>query len=75
MDVTIVKEYWVLADKEKEYFLKWDKDGYIDWTPHIYEAQKFPSEQGAIHANNSRSYDIIAHEEVWPIKVKNTVEF
>jgi hypothetical protein len=70
MKSTLIKEYWVLTDKEKEFFLTEDDD----WTPLIYQAAKFPDERGANMYNESRSYDLVEKNEVRPAKVKVTYE-
>lgn len=74
MNVTLTKEYWILSDSEKEYYL-WINGEIVDWVTNIQDATKFPSEQGAIIYNKTRCYEIIARHEVAPIKVINTFEF
>lgn len=74
MKVTLIKEYWVLGDREREYFLSVNGE-YCDWTSKIDDATKFPSEYGAIMYNKARNFELVAKDEVEPISVSNTYTY
>jgi hypothetical protein len=75
MKIYLSKEYWVLADREKEYFLVRDEDGYCDWTTFINQATKFESEYAAIMLNKTRNYELVEKDEVVPVQVDETYSY